>query len=64
MVASGETNHDHLAGGWRTGFYRVAAISAQSEQPEIAKMFVNFLLDAKTQQALVDTGDEGYFYLL
>ena len=39
----------------------MAAISAQSEQPEIAKMFVNFLLDAKTQQALVDTGDEGYF---
>ncbi len=43
------------------GSTRVAAISAQSDQTEIAKLFVNFLLDPQTQQALVDTGDEGYF---
>lgn len=40
---------------------RVAAISAATDQMEIAKMFVNFLLEADTQQALVNTGDEGYF---
>ncbi len=43
------------------GSTRVAAISAGTEQEEIAKAFVNFLLDADTQQKLVDTGDEGYF---
>lgn len=43
------------------GSTRVAAINAKTDQMEIAKLFVNFLLDAKTQQALVDTGDEGYF---
>ena len=40
---------------------RVAAISASTDQMEIAKMFVNFLLEAQTQQSLVNTGDEGYF---
>lgn len=40
---------------------RVAAISASTKQPEIAQAFVNFLLDPSVQQALVDTGDEGYF---
>ena len=40
---------------------RVAAISASTDQEEIAKMFVNFLLDPDTQQALVNTGDEGFF---
>ncbi len=40
---------------------RVAAICAQSDQPEIAEIFVNFLLDPETQQALINTGDEGYF---
>ena len=40
---------------------RVAAICAQTDQPEVAKMFVNFLLDPETQQALINTGDEGYF---
>ena len=43
------------------GSTRVAAISAVTEQEEIAKAFVNFLLDADTQQKLVDMGDEGYF---
>ena len=40
---------------------RVAAISASTDQEKIAKMFVNFLLDPDTQQALVNTGDEGFF---
>ena len=43
------------------GSTRVAAINASTDQMEIAQMFVNFLLDAKTQQSLVNTGDEGYF---
>ena len=43
------------------GSTRVAAISASTDQEEIAKIFVNFLLDPRTQQQLVDTGDEGYF---
>ena len=43
------------------GSTRVAAISAVTDQMEIAQMFVNFLLDPETQQALVNTGDEGYF---
>ena len=61
MVASSEPITIIWPEDGAPGSTRVAAISAQSEQPEIAKMFVNFLLDAKTQQALVDTGDEGYF---
>ena len=61
MVASGEPITIIWPEDGAPGSTRVAAISAQSEQPEIAKMFVNFLLDAKTQQALVDPGDEGYF---
>ena len=40
---------------------RVAAISAKTEQPEVAKAFVEFLLDPETQQAIIDSGDEGYF---
>ena len=40
---------------------RVAAISAKTDQPEVAKAFVNFLLDPETQQAIIDSGDEGYF---
>ena len=43
------------------GSARVAAISADTKQEAIAKAFVNFLLDADTQQKLIDTGDEGYF---
>lgn len=50
----------NLAADGAPGSTRVATISASTEQLEIAKIFVNFLLDAKTQQ-LVDTGDEGYF---
>ncbi len=40
---------------------RVAGISSQSDNIEIAKLFIEFLLEADTQQALVDLGDEGYF---
>lgn len=61
MVVSGEPVTIIWPKDGAPGSARVAAISAQTQQPEIAKMFVNFLLDAKTQQALVDTGDEGYF---
>ena len=43
------------------GSTRVAAINASTDQMEIAQMFVNFLLDPDTQQALVNTGDEGFF---
>ena len=40
---------------------RVAAISSATDQPDIAKAFINFLLDPEVQQALVDAGDEGFF---
>lgn len=61
MVTSGEPITIIWPEDGAPGSTRVAAISASSEQLEIAKIFVNFLLDAKTQQLLVDTGDEGYF---
>lgn len=40
---------------------RVAAIQKDSKHQEAAKAFVEFLLDPKTQQALIDQGDESYF---
>ncbi|WP_409969208.1 extracellular solute-binding protein [Bengtsoniella intestinalis] len=40
---------------------RVAGICAQSDNVAIAKLFIEFLLEAETQQMLVDLGDEGYF---
>ncbi len=40
---------------------RVAAISSSTDQPEVAKAFINFLLDPEVQQILIDEGDEGYF---
>lgn len=61
MVASGEPIHIIWPENGAPGSTRVAAISVATEQEEIAKIFVNFLLDAETQQMLVDTGDEGYF---
>ena len=61
MVASGEPLTIVWPENGAPGSARVAAISAASSQQEIAKMFVNFLLDPDTQQKLVDTGDEGYF---
>lgn len=61
MVSSGEPVDIIWPEDGAPGSTRVAAISADSDQIEIAKIFVNFLLDASTQQQLVDTGDEGYF---
>lgn len=61
MVASGEPLTIVWPEEGAPGSTRVAAISAETSQPEIAEAFVNFLLDADTQQKLVDTGDEGYF---
>lgn len=61
MVASGEPISIVWSEDGAPGSTRVAAISASTDQVEIAKMFVNFLLEAETQQALVNTGDEGYF---
>ena len=40
---------------------RVAAIQKDTKHADAAKAFVEFLLDPKTQQALVDKGDESYF---
>lgn len=61
MAASGEPITIIWPESGAPGSTRVAAISAQTSQPDIAKAFVNFLLDPDTQQALVNTGDEGYF---
>lgn len=61
MVASGEPVSIIWPETGAPGSTRVAAISASSDQMEIAKMFVNFLLEADTQQQLINTGDEGYF---
>ena len=61
MVISGEPVTIVWPEDGAPGSTRVAAISASSDQIEIAEIFVNFLLDANTQQRLVNTGDEGYF---
>ena len=61
MVSSGEPITIIWPETGAPGSARVAAISADSSQQEIAKIFVNFLLDPNTQQQLVDYGDEGYF---
>lgn len=61
MVASGEPISIIWPEDGAPASTRVAAISASTSQPEVAKAFVNFLLDPETQQALVNTGDEGFF---
>lgn len=61
MVASDEPISIVWPEDGAPGSTRVAAISADSDQVEVAKIFVNFLLEAGTQQALINTGDEGYF---
>lgn len=61
MVTSGEPISIVWPEDGAPGSTRVAAISADSDQVEVAKIFVNFLLEAGTQQALINTGDEGYF---
>ncbi|WP_240546470.1 ABC transporter substrate-binding protein [Paenibacillus artemisiicola] len=43
------------------GSVRVAAIQKDTKNADAAKAFVEFLLDPKTQQALIDKGDESYF---
>ncbi|MBN2982085.1 ABC transporter substrate-binding protein [Cohnella algarum] len=43
------------------GSVRVAAIQKETDHPEAAKAFVDFLLDPATQQALIDQGEESYF---
>ncbi|MBB6731271.1 extracellular solute-binding protein [Cohnella sp. CBP 2801] len=43
------------------GSVRVAAIQKNTQHADAAKAFVEFLLDPKTQQALIDKGDESYF---
>lgn len=61
MVNSGEPITIVWPENGAPGSTRVAAINASTDQMEIAKMFVNFLLDPETQQTLANTGDEGYF---
>lgn len=61
MVSSGEPISIIWPEDGAPASTRVVAISASSDQIEIANIFVNFLLDADTQQKLIDTGDEGYF---
>ena len=61
MVNSGEPITIVWPEDGAPGSTRVAAINASTDQMEIAKMFVNFLLDPETQQTLANTGDEGYF---
>ena len=61
MVASGEPISIVWPENGAPGSTRVAAVSAATSQPEVAKAFVNFLLDPETQQALINTGDEGFF---
>ena len=60
MVADGEPISIVWPETGAPGSTRVAAISADSDQIEIAKIFVSFLLSAETQQALIEHGDEGY----
>ncbi|MFE5321278.1 extracellular solute-binding protein [Paenibacillus sp. NPDC056579] len=40
---------------------RVAAIQKQTKKMDAAKAFVEFILDPKTQQELIDKGEESYF---
>ncbi|MDD3253263.1 MAG: extracellular solute-binding protein [Lachnospiraceae bacterium] len=61
MVSSGEPISIIWPEAGAPGSTRVAAISKSTQQEDIAKIFVNFLLDPETQQQLVNTGDEGYF---
>ena len=61
MVENGEPVSIVWPEAGAPGATRVAAISASTDQPEVAKAFVNFLLEQETQQKLVELGDEGYF---
>ena len=61
MIASGEPIQIVWPEEGAPASVRVAAISAQTDQPEVAEAFIEFLLQPETQQKLVDAGDEGYF---
>lgn len=61
MIASGEPIGIIWPEEGAPASVRVAGISAKTEQPEIAKAFIEFLLQPETQQKLIDSGDEGYF---
>ena len=61
MIASGEPIGIVWPEEGAPASVRVAAISAKTDQPEVAKAFVEFLLQPEVQQKLVDSGDEGYF---
>lgn len=61
MIASGEPISIIWPEEGAPASVRVAGISAKTEQPEVAKAFIEFLLDPATQQKLIDSGDEGYF---
>ena len=61
MIASGEPISIIWPEEGAPASVRVAAISAKTDQPEVAKKFIEFLLQPETQQQLVDAGDEGYF---
>lgn len=61
MIASGEPISIIWPEEGAPASVRVAAISAKTKQPEVAKAFIEFLLQPETQQQLVDAGDEGYF---
>ena len=61
MLAEGEPITIIWPEGGAAASTRVAAICSQTDQPDVAKAFVNFLLDPEVQQALINTGDEGFF---
>ena len=61
MIASGEPIGIIWPEEGAPASVRVAGISAKTDQPEVAKAFVEFLLKPETQQQLIDSGDEGYF---
>ena len=61
MIASGEPISIIWPEEGAPASVRVAAISAKTDQPEVAKKFIEFLLQPEIQQQLVDAGDEGYF---
>lgn len=61
MIANGEPITIIWPEGGAPASMRVAGISAQSDNMEVAQAFINFLLDPEVQQELVNTGDEGYF---
>ena len=56
MIASGEPISIIWPEEGAPASVRVAAISAKTDQPEVAKKFIEFLLQPETQQQLVVAG--------